>query len=177
MVAEPRAEGGQAADAVAEDGHIDEDAGDVRFRRDGVFEGKDGAASLGRENGTDAFGTVLEVAFVGGVGGHLDDVDLPFAGGGVAEPEVPLQATLRRVGEVAERQAARREGRGDGKTVGGVERGGVNVEVDVEVAQEKPRGEGADEANLGAAGLPAFAQARGAEKGVRGLGGTPGADD
>ena len=132
---------------------------------------------LGRENGTDAFGTVLEVAFVGGVGGHLDDVDLPFAGGGVAEPEVPLQATFGRVGEVAKLQAARRKGGGDGEAVGRVERGGVNVEVDVEVAQEKACGEGTDEVDFGAAGLPAFAQARGTEKGVRGLGGTLGASD
>lgn len=177
MVAEPRAEGGQVADVITQDSHIDKDAGDVLFRRDGVFEGKDGAASLGRENGTDTLGTVLEVAFVGGVGGHLDDVDLPFAGGGVAEPEVPLQATLRRVGEVAELQAARRKGGGDGEAVGGVERGGVNVKIDVEVAQEKPCGEGADEVDFGAAGFPTFAQARGTEKGVRGLGGALGADD
>ena len=102
---------------------------------------------------------------------------LPVAGNGVAEPEVPLQATFGRFGKVAELQAARSEGGGDGEAVGGVERGGVNVEVDVEVAQKKPRGEGTDEVDFGASGLPAFAQARGAEKGVRGLGGALGADD
>ena len=172
MVAEPVAKGGGRADAVPEDGHAEEDAGDVGVRRDGVLEGEDGAAGLGRECGEDPLGAAFEITFIRGIWRHLDDVDLPLAGGGVAKPEMPLQATLGRAGEVAELQAARSEGGGDGETLSGVERGGVNVKVDVKVTQQEAGGEGTDKANLGAAGFPTLAEARGAKQSMRVRGGT-----
>ena len=172
MVAEPVAKDGGRADAISENGHAEEDAGDVGVWRDGVFEGEDGAAGFGRENGADPLGAIFEITFVRGIWRHLNDVDLPLAGGGVAKPEMPLQATFGCVGEVAELHSARGERGGDGEAVGGVEREGVNVKVNVKVAQKKTRGEGTDKANLGAAGFPTLAEARGAKQSMRVRGGT-----
>ena len=118
MPAEPGAEVGRCADAVAKDSHIDENAGDVGVRKCSVFDGEDGAAGLWCEDGTDAFSAMLEVAFVRRVGRHLDDVDLPLAAGCVTNPEMPLQATFGRVGKVAKLQSVRRKLGGDGKAIG-----------------------------------------------------------
>ena len=172
MVAEPVAKGGGRADAVPEDGHAEEDAGDVGVRLDGVLEGEDGAAGFGRECGADPLGAAFEITFVRGIWRHLDDVDLPLAVGGITNPKVPLQTTFRCAGEVAELQSARGERGGDGEAVGGVERGGVNVKVDVKVAQQEAGGEGTDKANLGATGFPTLAEARGAKQSMRVRGGT-----
>lgn len=127
-------------------------------------------AGLGRENGTDTFGAVLKVPFVRRVGRHLDDIDLPLAAVGVAKPEVPFQATFGGVGKVTKLQTARRERGGNGKAVRGVERGGVDVKVDIEVLQEQTRGKRADKEDLRTPILPTFAKTRVAQQGIRGLG-------
>ncbi len=138
--------------------------------RNGVFKGKNGVTGLGRKNGANACGAMLEVAFVRGVMRHLNDIDLPFAVGGIAQPEMPLQATLGGGGKVTKLQTARRERGGNGKAVRGVERGGVDVKVDIEVLQEQTRGKRADKEDLRTPILPTFAKTRVAQQGVRGLG-------
>lgn len=138
--------------------------------RDVVFDAEDGAAGHGRENGADAFDAVLEVTFVRGIVRHLNNIDLPLAFVGVTKPEMPFQTTFGGVGEVTKLQAAWHKCGGNGKAVGRIERGGVDVKVDIEVLQEQTRGKGADKVDLGTPLFPTFAKTRVTKQGMRGLG-------